>query len=76
MTGPQAAAWVLTVCTTLRLSQTKTLAYLVAAALHVGRVSLADLGRKLVGAHAVKHKPTDRASCSPLRPAAAGTTGQ
>ena len=56
MTALQAASWVLTVCTTLRLSQTKTLADLVAAALAVGRVSLADLGRKLVGAPADKHK--------------------
>jgi hypothetical protein len=56
MTGLEAASWVLTVCTAPRLSQTKTLADLVAAALQVGRVSLAALGRKLVGAHADKHK--------------------
>jgi len=56
MTGRQAASWVLTVCTTLRLSQTKTLADLVGAALRVGRVSLAALGRQLIGEHAAKHK--------------------
>jgi len=56
MTGPEAASWVLTVCATLRLSQAKALADLVAAALSVGRVSLAALGRKLTGEHAAKHK--------------------
>ena len=56
MTGSEAASWVLTVCTTLRLSQAKTLADLVAAALVVGRVSLAALGRKLTGDNAAKHK--------------------
>src|SRR5437773_7794376 len=56
MTGFEAASWVLTVCTALRLSQSKTLADLVAAALHVGRVSLAAIGRQLVGDHADKHK--------------------
>jgi hypothetical protein len=56
MNGLQAAAWVLTVCTTLRLSQTKTLADLTAAALLVGRLSLANLGRQLVGARAAKHR--------------------
>jgi Transposase DDE domain len=56
MTGLQAAAWVLTVCTDLRLSQTKTLADLVAASLCVGRVTLAAIGRKVLGAPAAKHK--------------------
>ena len=56
MTGWQAAAWVLTVCTDLRLSQAKTLADLVAAALCVGRVTLAALGRKVLGASTAKHK--------------------
>lgn len=56
MTGWQAAAWVLTVCTDLRLSQTKTLADLVAAALGVGRVTLAAIGRKVLGGQAAKHK--------------------
>jgi hypothetical protein len=49
-------AWVLSVCTDLRLSQAKTLADLTAAALRVGRVSLAALGRKLVGPAAAKHR--------------------
>src|SRR5262245_44309512 len=52
----QAVAWVLSVCTDLRQSQAKTLADLVAAALHVDRVSLAALGRKLLGATTVKHR--------------------
>jgi hypothetical protein len=56
MSQLQAVAWVLSVCTDLRQSQAHTLADLVAAALHVGRVSLAALGRKLVGATAVKHR--------------------
>lgn len=41
-----AMAWVLSVCTCLRLSQAKTLSVLVAAALTVERVSLASLGRR------------------------------
>ena len=56
MTGREAATWVLTVCSALRLSQTKTLADLVAAALSVGRASLAAIGRKIVGDGADKHK--------------------
>jgi hypothetical protein len=45
-----AIAWVLTVCAgSLRLSQTKTLAILVAAAMHVQRISLANIGRALDG---------------------------
>lgn len=56
MTGLQAASWVLTVCTTLRLSQTKTLADLVGAALSIGRASLAAIGRQLLGTPADKHK--------------------
>lgn len=56
MTGLQAASWVLTVCTTLRLSQAKTLADLVAAALAVSRVTLAAIGRQVLGAQAAKHK--------------------
>jgi hypothetical protein len=51
-----AVSWVLTVCTGLRLSQAKTLADLVAATLHVGRVSLAAIGRKLTGPTAAKHR--------------------
>jgi hypothetical protein len=45
-----AIAWVLTVCaTSLRLSQAKTLAILVAATLRVQRVSLANIGRGALG---------------------------
>jgi len=45
-----AIAWVLTVCAgSLRLSQAKTLSILVAAAMHVQRISLANIGRALSG---------------------------
>jgi len=47
---------VLSVCTDLRLSQAKTLSELTAAAMHVGRVSLAAIGRKLTGDTAAKHR--------------------
>jgi hypothetical protein len=49
-------AWVLSVCTGLRQSQAKTLAALVAAAVQVGRVSLAALGRHMTGKALCKHK--------------------
>lgn len=50
-----AIAWVLTVCAgSLRLSQAKTLSILVAAAMHVQRISLANIGRALDGA--AKHQ--------------------
>ncbi len=52
----QAIAWVLSLCTDLRKSQAKTLADLTAAALRVGRVSLAALGRQLAGPAACKHR--------------------
>ena len=52
----EALTWVMTVCADLRLSQAKTLAHLVAAALGVGRVSLAALGRQLAGDSSAKHK--------------------
>jgi hypothetical protein len=52
----QAIAWVLSVCTDLRRSQAKTLADLVAAAMQVGRVSLAAIGRRLAGPAAAKHR--------------------
>lgn len=52
----QAITWIMTVCTDLRLSQTKTLAQLVAATLGVGRVSLAAIGRQLTGTTSAKHK--------------------
>jgi Transposase DDE domain len=42
-----AMVWVLSVCTSLRLSQAKTLSVLVTAALALERVSLASLGRAL-----------------------------
>jgi hypothetical protein len=52
-----AIAWVLSVGqNTLRKSQAKTLSVLVAAALVVGRVSLANLGRALPGKPWAKHK--------------------
>lgn len=51
-----AIAWVLNVCTGLRLSQAKTLSELVGATLLVGRVSLAAIGRKLTGPTAAKHR--------------------
>jgi hypothetical protein len=56
MSPLQAIAWVLNLCPDLRLSQTKTLADLVAATLRVGRVSLAAIGRKLTGPSAAKHR--------------------
>ncbi len=49
-------AWVLSVCTCLRKSQAKTLANLVAAAMQVGRLRLAALGRRLAGPALCKHK--------------------
>ena len=49
-------AFVLSVCAALRKSQAKTLADLVAAALRVGRVSLAALGRLMAGGAQCKHK--------------------
>jgi hypothetical protein len=51
----EATAWVMIVCAaSLRLSQAKTLAALVAAALSVERVSLAAIGRHMLGS--VKHQ--------------------
>lgn len=41
--------WVLTIAAPLRLSQAKTLADLVEAATHVGRVTLSAIGRSLAG---------------------------
>ena len=49
-------AWVLSVTASLRLSQSKTLSVLVAAALGTARVSLAELGRHLTGPAAAKHR--------------------
>lgn len=51
----QAIAWVVSVCSvSLRLSQAKTLAILVSAAMRVQRVSLANIGRMMQGR--VKHQ--------------------
>jgi hypothetical protein len=50
----EAIAWVMSECCGLRASQSKTLSALVAAALSVGRVSLAEIGRRLLGTSA-KH---------------------
>lgn len=52
----EAYTWVLTLGADLRRSQAKTLAALAAAALQVGRVSLANLGRNLLGPPAAKHR--------------------
>jgi hypothetical protein len=50
MRRTDAAAWVISVCAvSLRLSQAKTLGSLVAASLSVQRVSLANIGRAILG---------------------------
>jgi hypothetical protein len=55
MRRAEAVAWVVTVCAgSLRLSQAKTLGILVAAALRVERVSLANIGRAAAGS--AKHQ--------------------
>jgi hypothetical protein len=54
MDRTEAIAWVTSVGNGLRASQTKTLAALVTAALTIGRVSLAEVGRRLGGTSA-KH---------------------
>jgi hypothetical protein len=54
MDRKEAIAWVTSVSGGLRASQSKTLAALTAAALSIGRVSLAEIGRRLVGTSA-KH---------------------
>jgi hypothetical protein len=51
-----AIAWVLSVCSVLRLSQAKTLSELVGATLSVSRVSLAAIGRALTGPTVAKHR--------------------
>jgi hypothetical protein len=57
MDRKDAIAWVLSVCAnSLRLSQVKTLSELVAGALKVSRVSLAQIGRHLLGSPAAKHR--------------------
>jgi hypothetical protein len=55
MSRKDAITWVVSVCTlSLRLSQAKTLAALVAAAMRVERISLANIGRAMNGM--VKHQ--------------------
>lgn len=49
-------AWVLNIASSLRLSQAKTLADLVAAAVRVSRGSLSAIGRALPNLTAVKHR--------------------
>ena len=56
MSADAVVSWVLTIATALRLSQAKTLADLVEAAVHVGRVTLSALGRQLPGPAAAKHR--------------------
>lgn len=55
MNRTDAISWVVTVCAaSLRLSQAKTLANLVASAMRVERISLANIGRGMLGA--AKHQ--------------------
>lgn len=55
MRRTEAIAWVVSVCSgCLRLSQAKTLAALVASAMRAERISLANLGRSMIGS--VKHQ--------------------
>lgn len=56
MNADAVIGWVLTLSCALRLSQSKTLADLVEAAVHVGRGTLSALGRSLAGTAAAKHK--------------------
>jgi Transposase DDE domain len=56
MRRPDVIAWVLSVTAGLRRSQAKTLAELTAAAMHLGRATLAALGRRLAGETTAKHR--------------------
>ena len=57
MSRTDAAAWVLSLCIgSLRASQAKTLAAIVAAALGAPRLTLAGLGRQMGGSACVKHQ--------------------
>jgi hypothetical protein len=56
MSADAVIGWVLTIAAGLRLSQAKTLADLVEAAVHVGRGTLSALGRSLPGPTAAKHR--------------------
>ena len=49
-------SWILSACALLRKSQAKTLAALVCAAVPTQRVTLANIGRALVGSARCKHK--------------------
>jgi hypothetical protein len=49
MCRTEAINWIISVCAHLRLSQAKTLSDLVFAAMHCQRVSLANIGRNLLG---------------------------
>jgi hypothetical protein len=56
MSADAVIGWVLTIAASLRLSQAKTLAELVEATVHVGRVTLCAIGRCLPGPTAAKHR--------------------
>src|SRR4051812_13033700 len=56
MSADAVIGWVLTIAAGLRLSQAKTLADLVEAAVHVGRGTLSALGRSLPGPTTAKHR--------------------
>jgi len=56
MSPTAVVGWVLTIAGGLRLSQAKTLADLVEAAVHVSRGTLSAIGRCLPGATAAKHR--------------------
>ena len=57
MNRDTAIAWVLSLCAAyLRLSQAKTLSELVAATLGAARISLSEIGRRLVDPVAAKHR--------------------
>jgi hypothetical protein len=56
MHRPDVVAWVLNIAGDLRLSQAKTLAELVAAAVDVGRATLSAIGPQVTGPAAAKHR--------------------
>ena len=56
MNRKEAITWVLSMTSSLRLSQAKTLAELVVGAVRVGRVSLANIARWMSGSTSVKHR--------------------
>jgi hypothetical protein len=49
MNAMEAILWITSICVGMRKSQTKTLADLVAVAVRIGRVSLAELGKACCG---------------------------